>query len=85
MYYVYILYSKKLKKKYIGFSENLKERLLEHNLGKCKFTSRGLPWNLIHYQVFKSEKDARREEEFLITGKGRERLNYLLEDTLNLF
>lgn len=82
MYYVYIIYSDKLNKKYIGYSENLKNRLEEHNRGKSSFCSRGENWKLIYYEVFKSEKDARREEQFLKSGKGRERLKFLLEETM---
>jgi len=41
-----------------------------------------MPWTLIYYEAFLSKKDARREELFLKTGKGRERLTYLLENIL---
>ena len=85
MYYVYILYSKKLNKKYIGRTVNLKKRVGEHNRGKTDFTRTGLPWLLIYYQVFSHEKDAVAEELFLKTGKGRERLKYLLKNTLERF
>jgi len=82
MYYVYIIFSQRLQKKYIGFTTDLKKRLIYHNNGKCNFTSKGIPWSLVYYEVFKSEKDARNEELFLKSGKGRERLKYLLKDTL---
>ncbi len=81
MWYVYILYSQKLEKKYIGFTKNLKNRLDEHNSGKSNFTSKGGKWKLIYYEVFLSEKDAREEEIFLKNGKGRERLKILLKNT----
>ncbi|NTV41515.1 MAG: GIY-YIG nuclease family protein [Candidatus Moranbacteria bacterium] len=83
MFYIYIIYSKKLNKKYIGYCENLKNRLREHNSGESKFTSRGVPWSLVYYQVFLSEIDARKEERFLKSGKGRDRLKFLLNDTMN--
>jgi len=82
MHYVYILYSNKLSKRYIGLSDDLKRRLQEHNNGNCKFTSSGIPWKLIYYEVFKSKKDARNEELFLKSGKGRERIKFLLTDTM---
>jgi len=37
---------------------------------------------LVYYEVFKSEKDARTEEKFLKSGQGRERIKYLLRDTI---
>ncbi|MBD3311680.1 MAG: GIY-YIG nuclease family protein [Candidatus Magasanikbacteria bacterium] len=82
MYYVYILYSEKLKKKYIGYTSNLKSRIEVHNKGKVPFTSKGIPWQLIYYQVFCNKQDAMEEEKFLKTGKGRERIKFLLKNTL---
>ena len=78
MYYVYIIFSDTLYKKYIGRSNDLRSRLKEHNRGRSSFTSRGKPWRLIYYEAFISRKDAIREELFLKSGKGRERLKYLL-------
>jgi len=82
MYYVYIIFSKKLNKRYIGYCEDLIKRIHSHNKGENYFTSRGLPWKLIYYEAFNSKKDAVREELFLKTGKGRERLKYLLANTM---
>jgi len=83
MYYVYILYSHKLNKKYIGFTEDLKNRLKEHNSGDGSiFTKKGRPWKLVYYQAFLNKKDAQNEELFLKTGQGRERLKYLLKNFL---
>ena len=82
-YIVYILYSQKLSKRYIGRTTALKERFKQHNDGRVAFTKQGLPWKLIYYEVFLSKKDAIAEEQFLKTGKGRERLKLLLPDTVN--
>ena len=78
MYYTYILYSKKLKKSYIGCTSDLRRRLKEHNDGKTSYTSHGIPWMLIYYEAFLEKEDAVREEKFLKTGKGRERRKILL-------
>lgn len=83
MYYVYIMYSKKLNKKYIGYTQDLKSRLKQHNLGKVVFTSKGIPWQLIYYESFCNKLDAQEEERFLKTGKGRERLSFLLKNTIS--
>ena len=79
MYYVYIIYSEKVDKFYISYSEDLKERIARHNSGRSNFTSKGSPWVLVHYQGFLVKKDAQEEEKFLKTGKGRERTRYLLK------
>ena len=78
MHYVYILYSPKLKKFYIGVTSDLKERFKQHNNGQTPFTSKGMPWQLIYYEAFFEKTDALRKEKFLKTGKGRERRKYLL-------
>lgn len=82
MYYVYIIFSKSLNKKYIGYTNDLKNRLLDHNSGYSKFTSQGIPWRLIYYEVFNNQIDVLNEEKFLKSGKGRDRLNFLLINTI---
>ncbi|WP_445385406.1 GIY-YIG nuclease family protein [Robiginitalea sp. IMCC44478] len=47
MYTVYVLYSKKLKRYYAGFTRNLDERIRRHNSGRSKYTSKGAPWELV--------------------------------------
>lgn len=80
MYYVYVLKSDKSGKLYKGSTENLKERFTNHNSGKVASTKNGRSWKLVYYEAFISKKDARREELFLKTGKGRDRLKYLLQN-----
>ena len=80
MYYVYILKSEKNGKLYKGLANDLRRRVKEHNAGKATFTKNNGPWKLIYYEAFSSEKDARREELFLKSGKGKERIKYLLQE-----
>ncbi|MFA6428628.1 MAG: GIY-YIG nuclease family protein [Candidatus Buchananbacteria bacterium] len=82
MYYVYILKSKKINKLYKGSTADLKQRLIDHNRGKVKSTKAFSPWVLIYYETFISKKDALVEELFLKSGKGKERIKFLLVDTL---
>jgi len=82
MYYVYIIHSPKTNKIYKGFSEDLKIRIKQHNNGDVKSTKSGRPWRLIYYEAFLNKTDARREELFLKTGKGRDRIKYLLREIL---
>jgi len=83
MWYIYILYSNKLDKLYIGKTRNLKRRFREHNSGNSAFSKNGMPWKIIYYSAFSNKEDARLEEVFLKSGKGRERVNYLLGNTLD--
>ena len=80
MFYVYVLSSEKVDRLYKGLTSDLKRRLKEHNAGSVSATRGYLPWKLLYYEAFTSKLDAEREERFLKTGKGRERLKYLLSD-----
>jgi putative endonuclease len=82
MYYVYVLKSLRNKKLYKGLTNDLKRRLAEHNSGHSEFTRNNGPWKLLYYECFSDKKDAMDEEAFLKSGKGRERLSYMLKNTL---
>jgi putative endonuclease len=47
MYFVYILLSEKLDRYYVGSTNNIVDRLKRHNGGQGKYTSKGVPWELI--------------------------------------
>lgn len=79
MYYVYVLQSKRNKRLYKGVTNDLKRRLKEHNSGTVPFTKTLMPWVLVYYEAFLNKKDASREEKFLKSGKGRDRLKWLLK------
>jgi putative endonuclease len=83
MYYVYILESLKNGKLYKGFTNDLKRRIEEHKRGKSIFTKNNGPWVLVYYEAFKNKIDAQNEEKFLKSGKGKERIKFLLRDTLH--
>ena len=77
-----ILYSVKLQKRYVGLADDLKRRVGEHKRGASSFTARVQDWKLVYYECFGNKKDAAEEEKFLKTGKGRERMKYLLKNTI---
>lgn len=82
MWYTYILYSAADKKFYIGFTHNLKRRVVEHANGKVRSTSEREGMRLVFYEAFTSEVDARRRERYLKTSKGRNSLKQILRETL---
>ena len=65
-YCVYMLKSLGKKKvTYVGYTNNLKERIKRHNTGKgAKFT-RGRHWVLIYKEKFKSKKEAISREYYI--------------------
>jgi len=64
---VYILFSEKLAKFYIGTTDNVDKRLLEHNTGKYKtaFSTKGIPWTLFMNIPCSSSKQAYDLEAFI--------------------
>jgi len=73
---VYILFSKKHQKHYIGYTSNLIERFKSHNeLATKGFTMKYRPWEVIYVEFFTSKFDALKREKFFKSGKGREYLN----------
>ena len=76
MFYVYLLQSiLRPQEHYVGFSEDLKERLKDHNSGKSVHTNKFKPWKLVGYFAFSDIQTAKDFEYYLKTGSGRAFLN----------
>ncbi len=72
MYHVYILKSEsRPDQTYVGSTDNLRRRLVEHNSGKSTHTKKFMPWNLIFYAAFPEQALAERFEKYLKSGSGR--------------
>ncbi|MFO7807139.1 MAG: GIY-YIG nuclease family protein [Candidatus Moraniibacteriota bacterium] len=84
MYYVYVLFSKKDKKFYIGFTSNLRIRIDQHKKGKVSSTSKRLPVALIYYECYLKKEDAERNEKYYKTSKGKQDLRKKLKSQLGL-
>ena len=71
MYYVYLLESLcEEKRHYTGFTSNLRQRLIDHNVGKLPNTARYRPWRITTYLGFSSKKQALAFENYLKSGSG---------------
>ena len=82
-YYVYMLISKGKKPvSYIGYTNNLKNRIELHNSGKgAKFT-RGRKWKLIYKEKFRSKNKAISREYYI--KKNRILRNKLKNENLDI-
>ena len=78
MYAVYIIYSKKIDKYYIGFSSNVQERLCYHNWNSKGFSNKGKPWVLVYSEPFNTKTEALLREKQLKNWKNRDRLEKLI-------
>jgi len=83
MYYVYVLRSQVDGKMYIGYTVNLRNRLQEHQNGEVLSTKPRRPFELIFYEGYKCEEDAKRRERYLKTSRGKSPLRMMLRDSLN--
>ena len=82
MYYTYVLLSLKDKKHYIGYTNDLKNRVKEHNNGQNESTKKRLPLKLIYYESCLNKFDALKREKYFKTGFGR---RFLKERIKNYF
>ena len=79
MFFVYLI-ATKIKKKtisYVGYTNNLKKRLVLHNTSKgAKFT-RGKKWKLVYFKEYDKKNIAMKEEYKL-------KKNYILRNKIKL-
>lgn len=71
MFYCYILLSSKSHIFYFGSARDLKNRLELHNTGNVRSTKPHLPWKLVWYGAFSTEREARNFELYLKTRSGK--------------
>ena len=80
VYYVYALISEKYNRIYVGLTKNLYSRIKEHNSGKTKTTKHFRPWKLFYSEEASTLKGARRREEQLKSGCGKEFLKSVRDE-----
>lgn len=78
----YVLYSRLDGKLYIGYSSDVMERFARHCNGEVAATAHRRPLELIYYEAYLTEQEAKRREKFLKGGAGRIQLKAQLELTL---
>jgi len=81
MYYVYIIQNNQ-KQIYYGSTNDLKRRFKEHNSGRSSYT-KGSSWQLVYYEAYASETDARtREKQLKLHGQAWAQLKRRVKDSL---
>lgn len=71
MFYTYVLKSKIDDKLYIGFTEDLKKRIQEHNDGLVVATKVRRSFIVVYYEACLLKDKALRREKYFKTGFGR--------------
>lgn len=83
MFFVYILKSKKDGKLYLGYTNDLRKRFKEHNLGLVSSTKLRRPFHLVYYEAYTSQQDAtKREHNFKLRAKVLRQLKNRIELSL---
>ena len=77
-YFVYIIYSLKLDKFYVGYTENISVRLNQHNEGISSFTSKARDWDLKYTEAFSSREEAHKREMEIKRKKSRKYIEWLI-------
>ncbi len=83
MFYTSVLQSGKSGELYIGYTKDLKRRLVEHNQGLNLSTKSDRPWKIIYYEACLSKSDAKKREQYLKMTQGHRMLKIRLYDYLN--
>jgi len=79
MYYVYIIQSIEYsEKKYVGITQNMRQRLANHNIGTTLHSRKYKPWEFVMCLCFKDKAVA--FEKYLKTASGFEKLSKKKKD-----
>ncbi|PWH83467.1 excinuclease ABC subunit C [Algibacter marinivivus] len=78
-YYVYILYSSKLNKYYVGSSEDVNIRLDKHLQSHKGFTGKAKDWVLKYTETYDSKSESIRREFQIKKWKSRKMIESLIE------
>jgi putative endonuclease len=77
-YYLYIIYSKKLDRYYIGHTDNLLNRLGQHNSGLSAYTAKASDWHFCHTEEYQTRELAASREREIKLKKSRKYIEWLI-------
>jgi len=78
-HFVYILYSEKVNKYYVGSSHDPSLRLLLHNQGATRSTKAGIPWKLAFIEKHVDKSAALKREKEIKRQKSRKYIEQLIQ------
>ncbi|MCX6812282.1 MAG: GIY-YIG nuclease family protein [Candidatus Berkelbacteria bacterium] len=78
---IYILFSKNYQKTYVGVTNNLANRLIQHNKGCNAYTKKYKPWKIIYTEEFETENEVLNRERYLKSHAGRKFIKSIIEKT----
>jgi putative endonuclease len=81
MVMVYALFNRMNDEIYIGITSDISRRLNEHNTGKSRYTKAYRPWQVFYSEECNDYVEARKQEVYFKTTKGRRELRKKLTDS----
>lgn len=82
--YVYVLKSLKSGKWYVGCTNDLRKRFMEHQNNKSAYTKGRGPFQLIYYEASLNKLDGFAREKYLKSGMGRRYIKNRIKRFLSL-
>jgi putative endonuclease len=82
MFFVYAISSLNRNYIYVGLTDNIERRFMEHNSGKNKTTKPYLPFQIIYTEEFETRVEARLREKYFKSGIGKEKLKAISDKKL---
>ena len=84
MYFVYLLKSKKAKRLYLGYTNDLRKRFAEHNQRLAKATKPYTPWQIVYYEAYLSKGEAiHREHNLKLRANAWNQLKRRIKKSIN--
>ena len=77
-HYVYILYSEKTDRFYIGSTSDVEKRLIKHNLGGTASIRPGRPWKIVYPETLNTKTEALIREKQIKNKKSRKYIERLV-------
>ena len=71
-YFVYLLQSQVDFTFYVGYSNNPDLRLVRHNSGRSRYTSKKRPWKIVYLEKYDTKREALIRERFLKKQRNQE-------------
>ena len=76
-YFLYILFSEKLNRYYVGYTADINERVRKHNSNHKGFTGKTSDWELVYSESFETKEDAYAREREIKKWKSRKKIEEL--------
>ncbi|MSR84876.1 GIY-YIG nuclease family protein [Candidatus Uhrbacteria bacterium] len=82
MFFTYILLSLKDNRTYVGYTNDLEERLARHNSGQVTATQNRRPLKVFFHEEWPTMEEAKKRELYWKSGAGRRKLKKMFEEKI---